>query len=91
MLNLQRKPEDIIASQVANIVTPYDSCNGTPMVEAWKNEIQVVCVENNTTNLEDTAQMHGVPHVLAANYMEAAGYLLANTKDKKYIDPKLFV
>lgn len=90
-LNLYRKPEDIIASQVANLVVPYDSCNGTPMVEAWKNEIQVICIENNTTNLDDTAQMHGVPHVLAKNYLEAAGYLLANTKDKKFIEPNLFI
>ena len=90
-LNLHRKPDDIVASQVANLVVPYDSCNGTPMVEAWKSEIQVVCVENNTTNLDDTAQMHGVPHVLVKNYLEAAGYLLANTRDKKYIEAKLFI
>lgn len=90
-LNLTRKPDDIVASQVANLVVPYDACNGTPMVEAWKNEIQVICVENNTTNLDDTAEMHGVPHVLTKNYLETAGYLLANTKDKKFIDPKLFI
>ena len=90
-LNLYRKPDDIVASQIANLVVPYDSCNGTPMVEAWKNEIQVICVENNTTNLEDTAQMHGIPHVLVRNYLEASGYLLANTKDKKFIEPSLFI
>ena len=90
-LGLERKSEDVIASQVANLVVPYDSCNGTPMVEAWKNEIQVICVENNKTNLEDTAEMHGVPHKLAANYLEASGYLLANTKDKYFIEPNLFI
>lgn len=89
-LKLTRRPEDIVASQVANLVVPFDSCNGTPMVEAWKNEIQVICVENNTTNLEDTAQIHGVPHVVSKNYLEVAGYLLANTKDKKFIEPSLF-
>lgn len=90
-LKLFRKPEDIIVSQVTNLVVPYDCCNGTPMVESWKNEIQVICVESNTTNLEDTAEMHGIPHVLVKNYLEAAGFLLANTDDKNFIDPKLFI
>jgi hypothetical protein len=90
-LNLHRKADDIIASQVANLVVPYDSCNGIPMVEAWKNEIQVVCVKNNTTRLDDTAASQGVPHILVNNYLEAAGYLLANSKDKKYLNPELFL
>lgn len=90
-MGLFRKPDDITVTDVVNLVVPYDSCNGTPMVEAWKSEVQVICVENNTTNLDDTAEIHGVPHVLVKNYLEAAGYLLSNTRDKKHIDPKLFV
>jgi hypothetical protein len=90
-LKLFQKPGDITVTDLSNLVVPYDSCNGTPMVEAWKSEVTVVCVANNTTNLEDTAELHGVPHVLVSNYLEAAGYILANTKDRSYINPKLFL
>lgn len=89
-MGLFQKPDDITVTDVVNLVVPYDCCNGTPMVEAWKSEVQVICVENNTTNLDDTAEMHGVPHVLVKNYLEAAGYLLANTRDKQHIEAKLF-
>lgn len=90
-LNLFQKPEDITITDLTNLVVPYDCCNGTPMVEAWKSEITVICVENNTTNLDDTPGMHGVPHVAVKNYLEAAGYLLANTSDRNHIDPELFM
>ena len=89
-LKLYQKPGDITVTDLSNLVVPYDSCNGTPMVEAWKSEVTVVCVANNTTNLDDTAELHGVPHILVSNYLEAAGYLLANTKDRSYINPELF-
>ena len=90
-MGLHRKPDDITVTDVVNLVVPYDCCNGIPMVEAWKFEVQVVCVENNTTNLDDTAEVHGVPHVLVKNYLEAAGLLLASTRDKQYIKPDLFL
>lgn len=90
-LGLRQKADDIVISQVANLVVPMDCCNGVPMIEAWKHEIELLCVKNNTTNLDEPATMFGIPHKVVHNYIEAAGYLLANTKDKKYINPALFL
>lgn len=90
-LGLKQRADDIVVSQLANLVVPYDSCNGVPMIEAWKHEIQVLCVENNKTNLDEPATMFNIPHKVVANYHEAAGYLLANTRDKNYINPDLFL
>ncbi len=90
-LGLRQKADDIVISQVANLVVPIDCCNGVPMIEAWKHEIELLCVKNNTTNLDEPATMFGIPHKEVHNYIEAAGYLLANTKDKKYINPALFL
>ena len=87
-LGLKRKPEDIIIHDLANLVVPYDCCNGVPMIEAWKQEIQLLCVRNNTTDLDDSPELFGIPHKLMNSYLEAAGYLLANTKDNQFIDPE---
>jgi hypothetical protein len=86
-LNLKRKADDIIIHDLANLVVPYDCCNGVPMIEAWKHEIQLLCVRNNTTDLDDTADLFNIPHKVMNSYLEAAGYLLANTKDNLFIDP----
>ena len=90
-LGLRQKADDVVISQIANLVVPMDCCNGVPMIEAWKHEIELLCVKNNTTNLDEPATMFGIPHKIVHNYIEAAGYLLANTKDKKYINPALFL
>ncbi len=82
----RQRPGDIVVADLANLVVPYDCCNSTPMNQAWKHEIDLVCVENNTTNLDEPAEMFGINAVLVKNYLEAAGYLLANTKDKGFID-----
>lgn len=89
-LGLKQKADDITISQIANLVVPYDCCNGVPMIEAWKHEIELLCVKNNTTNLDEPATMFNIPHKVVNNYLEAAGFLLANTKDKSYINPGLF-
>lgn len=86
-----QKPGDIAVDDLVNLVVPYDCCNSTPMNQAWKHEIELICVENNTTNLDEPAEMFGIPCKLAKNYLEAAGILLANTKDKKYVNAELLV
>ncbi len=88
-LGLKRKPGDIMVSDLANVVIPYDSCNNTPAIEAHKYGIQVLCVKNNTTKLDEPATMFNIPHRVVHNYLEAAGYFLANTKDKYFIKPDL--
>ena len=87
-LGLKRKPGDIIVSDLANLVIPMDCCNNTPAIEAHKHQISVLCVKNNTTNLDEPATMFNIPHRIVHNYLEAAGFLLANTKDKYYIRPE---
>lgn len=84
--NLRIRHDDIVIQDLANLVVPYDACNGTPMVEALNHDIQVICVENNHTNLEDTADLYLIRYTPVKNYLEAAGHLLCNTKDKSYID-----
>lgn len=88
-LNLKQKPDDIVVSDLANLVVPYNCCNGVPMIEANKNQIELLCVRNNVTNLDDRAEIFGIPHHLVANYLEAAGFLLANSKDKAAVDYRL--
>ncbi len=88
-LGLKRKPGDIVVSDLANIVMPFDCCNSTPAIEAHRHEITVLCVKNNTTSLDEPATMFNIPHRVVNNYLEAAGFLLANTKDKHYIRPEL--
>jgi len=88
-LGLKQKPDDIVVHDLSNLVVPYDSCNSVPMIEAWKHDVDLICVRNNTTDLDDTADIFNIPHKLVANYLEAAGYLLANTNDKYYINPDL--
>lgn len=90
-LGLSQKPDDIMVNDVVNLVVPYDACNSVPMIEAWKHEVQLLCVRNNTTDLDDTADIFNIPHVTVASYLEAAGYLLANTNDKSFINPKLLL
>ena len=88
-LGLKRKPGDIVVSDLANLVMPFDCCNSTPAIESHRHEITVLCVKNNTTNLDEPASMFNIPHRLVNNYLEAAGFLLANTKDQYYIRPEL--
>lgn len=88
--DLNPKEDDIRVADLSNLVVPYDCCNGVPMIEAHKSEIQLLTVLNNQTVIDDTADFYAIPHKVVNNYLEAAGYLLANTKDKEFINPKLF-
>lgn len=90
-LGLKRKPGDIVVADIANLVLPYDCCNNVPAIESHKHNIELLCVKNNTTNLDEPASMFNIPHILVNSYLEAAGYLLANTRDKQYIKPGLFL
>ena len=89
-LNLNPREDDIRITDLANLVTPYDCCNAVPMIEAHNHEIQLLTVLNNQTVIDDPADFYAIPHRIVNNYLEAAGYLLANTKDKDFINPKLF-
>lgn len=81
---------DITVDDLANLVVPYDSCDGVPMHEAHKHDIDLVSVKDNSTNLNKTAKSLGLKHSLVENYLEAAGYLAANRKSNEFVDPKLF-
>lgn len=89
-LNLKPSAEDLKVSHLSNLVVPYDCCNAVPMIEASNYEIQLLTVLNNQTVLDDPADFYAIPHRVVNNYLEAAGYLLANTKDQEYINPNLF-
>ncbi len=89
-LNLSPREDDIRITDLANLVAPYDCCNAVPMIEAHNHEIQLLTVLNNQTVIDDPADFYAIPHRIVNNYLEAAGYLLANTKDKEFISPKLF-
>ena len=89
-LNLKASGEDIKVGDLANLVVPYDCCNAVPMIEANNYEIELLTVLNNQTTLDDPADFYAIPHTVVNNYLEAAGYLLANTKDQDYINPNLF-
>jgi len=90
-LKLFRGPSDLMVYDVANLVVPYDACNNLPCAKAHNYNIELLCVENNKTVLDEPASMFGMPHKLVKNYFEAAGYLLANTRDKNHINPQLLL
>ena len=89
-LKLKASAEDIRVSDLSNLVVPYDCCNAVPMIESSNHEIELLTVLNNQTVLDDPADFYAIPHRVVNNYLEAAGYLLANTKDQEYINPNLF-
>ncbi len=90
-LGLKERSEDLRVGDVKNLVVPYDCCNAVPMIEAHNHEITLLSVMNNQTILDEPADFFAIPHVLVHNYLEAAGYLLANTNDLEYVNPALFL
>lgn len=82
---------DIRISDLANLVVPYNSCNGIPMHEASKHGIHLLTVKQNQTNLNQTAKSLGLEHKVLENYLEAAGYLVANKKSNDFVNPELFI
>ena len=61
------------------------------MIEASNYEIELLTVLNNQTVLDDPADFYAIPHRVVNNYLEAAGYMLANTKDQEYINRIFFM
>lgn len=91
-LHKQRlKADDILVEDLSNLVVPYDSCDGIPMHNAAKHNIDLITVKANTTNLKHTAKSLNLEHITLANYLEVTGYLAANTADSSHLDPKLFI
>lgn len=89
--SLKLRDSDIVISDLANLVIPYDSCNGVPMHEAHKHGIKLLSIKQNTTNLNETAESLGLKHQILDNYLEAAGYCAANRKDNNFVHPGLFL
>lgn len=85
-LGLKRRADDIMVYDLANLVVPFNACNNVPCIESHKHHIELICVQSNKTLIDDQARFFNLPHRLVANYYEAAGFLLANTKDKYHIN-----
>lgn len=82
---------DIKVEDLANLVVPYNSCNGIPMHEASKHGIHLLTVKQNQTKLDQTAESLGLEHKVLENYLEAAGYLAANKRSNNFVNPELFL
>ncbi len=59
---------DIKIYDLSKLIVPIDSCNGVPMIESHKHQIDLLCVEENTTNLDDRPEYFGIPHQVLATY-----------------------
>lgn len=87
---LRSNPDLIYVKDLTNLVVPYDACDAVPMHKALEHGIDLLSIKQNTTVLDKTAESLGLKHQLLNNYLEAAGYLAANTGDSDYVDPSLF-
>lgn len=89
LLGLARAPQlgrahRVVVKDVVNyhnllaVVAPASCLGGLPVVHAAKNGVPIIAVEENATVLDVTAEKLGLAGVhRAANYVEAAGLLLA--------------
>jgi Protein of unknown function (DUF3326) len=63
------------------VVTPASCLGGVPVLYAWKNDIPVIAVKENTTVLNITKQTMGVSNLIEVEtYLEAAGAVMALKK-----------
>ncbi|XVF02824.1 hypothetical protein REPUB_Repub04eG0207600 [Reevesia pubescens] len=77
----------ILASDVDSIILPIDSCGGDgalAFARSQRNKPLIICVEENETVLNDTADKLGIKVVKVSNYWEAIGVIAAH---KAGIDP----
>ncbi|XP_007045100.2 PREDICTED: uncharacterized lipoprotein syc1174_c [Theobroma cacao] len=77
----------ILASDVDSIILPIDACAGhatLAFARNKKNKPLIICVEENETVLNDTADKLGIKVVKVSNYWEAIGVIAAH---KAGIDP----
>ncbi|MBA0563259.1 hypothetical protein Golob_008249 [Gossypium lobatum] len=77
----------ILASDVDSVILPVDACGGDgalAFARSKRNKPLIICVEENETVLNDTADKLGIKVVGVANYWEAIGVVAAH---KAGIDP----
>ncbi|XVE74721.1 hypothetical protein DITRI_Ditri12bG0040300 [Diplodiscus trichospermus] len=89
---LVRNPESsekgcVLASDVDSVILPIDACGGDAALafaRSKRNKPLIICVEENETVLNDTADKLGIKVVKVSNYWEAIGVIAAH---KAGIDP----
>lgn len=69
--NFNLKSDDIFISDLSNLLVPYDSCDGIPMHEAAKHNIELISIKENQTILNKTAKSLGLEAKLVESYDEA--------------------
>ncbi|KAG8475530.1 hypothetical protein CXB51_032279 [Gossypium anomalum] len=77
----------ILASDVDSVILPVDACGGDgalAFARSKRNKPLMICVEENETVLNDTADKLGIKVVRVSNYWEAIGVVAAH---KAGIDP----
>ncbi|MFQ6637406.1 hypothetical protein Gotur_013386 [Gossypium turneri] len=77
----------ILASDVDSVILPVDACGGDgalSFARSKRNKPLIICVEENETVLNDTADKLGIKVVRVSNYWEAIGVVAAH---KAGIDP----
>ncbi|OMO88073.1 hypothetical protein COLO4_20469 [Corchorus olitorius] len=77
----------IFASDVDSVILPIDACAGDATLafaRSKRNKPLIICVEENETVLDDTADKLGINVVKVSNYWEAIGVIAAH---KAGIDP----
>ncbi|KAG4116183.1 hypothetical protein ERO13_D12G153900v2 [Gossypium hirsutum] len=77
----------ILASDVDSVILPVDACGGDgalAFARSKRNKPLIICVEENETVLNDTADKLGIKVVRVSNYWEAIGVVAAH---KAGIDP----
>lgn len=68
---------DLTVSGVDAVVAPANACGGIPMLAAVERGIPLIAVEGEVAAGGVTPEALGLPALRAANYLEAAGLLLA--------------
>ncbi|KAE8724554.1 heavy metal-associated isoprenylated plant protein 26-like [Hibiscus syriacus] len=89
---LVRNPESsakgcIFASDVDSVILPIDACGGDgalAFARSKRSKPLIICVEENETILNDTADKLGIKVIKVKNYWEAIGVIAAH---KAGIDP----
>ncbi|XVF85334.1 hypothetical protein PTKIN_Ptkin17bG0109400 [Pterospermum kingtungense] len=71
----------IFASDVDSVILPIDACGGDgalAFARSKRNKPLIICVEENKTVLNDTADKLGIKVVKVSNYWEAIGVIAAH-------------
>lgn len=65
---------DLKIDDVNSLIVPYDCCDGIPMHEASKRSIDLICIKENITNQNKTAESLGLRHRVLNSYEEIDFY-----------------